>query len=1246
MPEIHRKRVGWVAKAVLLALTLAILERPAVAQVNAEQAAEMLLTSARKAYNEKNHAFAVTRFREFLSKFGNHRNASAARYGLALALLDSPEHPYAEARDLLQPLAARKDLPEYASGMYYLGLAQRGLGLQELAAAQANPQQAPQRRAAAQQRFEEASRQFALATDAFAARAGEVPTTAKELPLDVEWSVRARCDQAEMLLRTLKAREAQATTARFLKDPVLTRSRYRDLGRYYHGFASFLLKDYPQAETTLSMLAPFADPGFGTHARYLLARTHHLADERAEAAMHYEGVLNDYAKNRKAATDALRRPDLLNKDPLEKARVEALVREPAPDHVARASFYWGVLLYEGGRFAEARIRFGEFAKLYPVSSLKSEAQLRLGFCQVQLKEFGEALKTLQPLADQDRRLADQVLFWIARARAGAAPDPGNAAAHEQALRAAIDLFRQAADRAQQLAAQDPEAKNRRGAILLEMADTMQQARQHKEAAAVYSQLLADKTLPGRAEEIHQRLIAALHLAGDYNESDRAAARFQEAYPRSTLLPEVVFRHAENSYFRTLAAEKAPNLPDRAQELARLQDETARRYRAVIDRYPEFPQVNLARYGLAMTFYRKGDLEKAKETFDTIPQAERNGVLAAVPYLMADCLLRLAPNTVPEDALAAGKLEEQLRTAAELLDGFVSGQANSPQLPDALLRLGLCQQRLAALLAQPPDKAKALAAARAVYERFRQPQLVQHPYQAQAVFERAKVIAAQGDVNGAMNELRRFTNDPLQKSRPAPLALVQLATLLRGQNRAAEAVTLLARGRDQYEAALAKDPERAGWVSLLRYHHGAALREAGKLAEARAVFDLVVKQAAGRPEAAEAALRWGQCLKDEGHQKLVAATKAQGAAAAALRDEGIKAVRDAIQFLETQAGQLKQQPAGQDVRARMMYDIAWAYRDLAALEVAAARAKAADVPPAKLPLQPSEQKTRAQYLALLDAFPDLPLAGDARFELTELYGQHDEHDAAIKLLTECLDKEPPAELTEKIRLRLGACHAAKGNLKAALAQFDAVIQNPKSPLIAQAQYRAGECLFATHDYAEAAKRLALFRDKGEFQNLPGLTDRALLRLGHACAHLKEWDRSRQAHEQVAARFGNSPWVHEARYGMGWAWQQQKQYDQAINAYNQVVAGTPTETAAKAQLQIGLCRLEQKRYQEAANALLVVPFTYDYPEFSAVALLEAARAFQFLKQADQAERLLRRVIREHPQSRWADAARDRLESLKGG
>src|SRR5262249_51036239 len=213
------------------------------------------------------------------------------------------------------------------------------------------------------------------------------------------------------------------------------------------------------------------------------------------------------------------------------------------------------------------------------------------------------------------------------------------------------------------------------------------------------------------------------------------------------------------------------------------------------------------------------------------------------------------------------------------------------------------------------------------------------------------------------------------------------------------------------------------------------------------------------------------------------------------------------------------------------------------------------PLASVPLQPSEQKARGLYQALIGQSPDLPLAqGDARFELAELLAERGDQDGAIKLLREALDKEPPPELTDKVRVRLGICYVDKGDAKAGLGQFQAVLQNPKSPLLAQAQYRAGEAWLQQGKPEEAVKHLVGFRDQPPLQNRPGVTDRALLRLGHAYAQLNQWEPSRQAHEQGVARFGNGPWVHEARYGMAWALQNLKQHDNAVNVYGQVTAAT--------------------------------------------------------------------------------------------
>jgi TolA-binding protein len=1273
-------RRNWITRS-LVVLGLSLVWVAATrAQLQPDQAAAMLLDRARKAYNDHNYPQAVAWFREYLGKYGGSKDAPAARYGLALALLEMPEKDYQGAAEQLQPLTNNKEFADRAYALYYLGLAQRGLGVRELPQAVAKPQEANQRRGTAHQRFEEAGKQFAAAWTAFTERTKPPAADAdKGLPIELEWAARARCDLAEMQLRTRKTKEAQDTVGLFLEDPFWCRSRYRALGLYYHGLASFLLQDYLTAGRSLNMLTPFSDPVFGTHAHYLLARTHHLADERGEAALHYEAVLTDYDKQKKAAIEALKRPDQFKNDPGERARLEALVKDPPPDHVSQASFFWGVLLYEAGRFGDAMPRFANFGQQFPGSPLIVEAQLRHGFCQVQLRQFPEALKTLQPLVEKEPRLADQALFWIGKAQAGAG-DPNNPQAYDQALKTAIDTLRRAAERAQQLASADPTAKERRGEILLELADTQQLARQYKEAANTYNQLRNEKLLPTREEEILERQVAALHLAGDYNGSDELCQRFVQTYPKSTLLGAVRFRFAENAYFRAATAEKNPNLPNRAQELTRLYDEVAKRYQLVVDRFPELQFVHQARYSLAMAHYRNGEIEKAQEILEAIPAPERNGGLAVVSYALADCLLRLAP-VKADDALAAGQLQERIQAAIELLETFIASQPTGPQVPDALLKLGLCHQRLATVTAQPQERAKVLASARSAYERLIQ-QFVNHELRPQAGFERAKVLAQAGDIGGAINELQRFRQDPLKNTNVAPMAVLELATLLRNQKKANEAADALAQCRQQNEGNLQKDPERAAWVPLLRYHQGVALQECGKLAEARGIFDQVVKQSGNRPEGPEAAIRGGQCLREEGGLKITAAQKTlaspnlkpeEQANAHRLREEGVKMVRDAAQYLEGQLAALKAKQPGSEALARMYYELAWEYRTVADHEVAMARAKIQqeqlkklqdeaqkkvpkgeppaiigppEVPLNAVPEQPAEKKAKAQYQAIIDGFTDLPLATEARFELAELYLMRTDFDGALKLLNEGLDREPPAELTDKIRLRLGENYLAKGDMENALNQFNLVAGNPKSPLAGHAHYRSGECLMQMKDWTKAAARLAIFRDPQPFQNLPGVSDRALLRLGHALAYAGQWDQSRQALETLVGRFGHSPWIHEARYGIGWAWQNQKQYDNAVNAYSQVVTNTATETAAKAQLQIGLCRLEQKRYPEAATALLVVPYTYDYPEWSAVALCEAARTFVELKQRDQAAKLLQRVIQDHPKSKWAEVAKERLEALRDG
>ena len=359
-----------------------------------------------------------------------------------------------------------------------------------------------------------------------------------------------------------------------VEDKAWARSRYRTLGLYYHGFANFQLKDYNAAGRSLSQLTPFTDPIFGIHARYLLARVHHLEQERQEAMTHYDGLLSEYAKQKAQAVETLRDPARYKNDPSEKARLEALVPQiAAPDYVQHAGFYLGVMQYEDGKFGEAAARLTAFIKDNPASPLLPEAQLRQGFCFVQLKQYGDAQRTLTALMQKEPRLADQCLFGIGKAQIGEAGDPAMNRNYADKMKAAVASFHAAVERTNALLKTDPEAARRRGEMLLELGDTLQTSRQYKDAVAAYNQIVSEKLIPSREEEVVQHLATALQLNGDFTESDKKCLEFREKFPKSVLLPAVMFRHAENAYFLSLAAEKAKK-PDDA---AKWTEETIKRY---------------------------------------------------------------------------------------------------------------------------------------------------------------------------------------------------------------------------------------------------------------------------------------------------------------------------------------------------------------------------------------------------------------------------------------------------------------------------------------------------------------------------------------------------------------------------------------------------------------------------------------------------------------------------------------------
>jgi hypothetical protein len=100
------------------------------------------------------------------------------------------------------------------------------------------------------------------------------------------------------------------------------------------------------------------------------------------------------------------------------------------------------------------------------------------------------------------------------------------------------------------------------------------------------------------------------------------------------------------------------------------------------------------------------------------------------------------------------------------------------------------------------------------------------------------------------------------------------------------------------------------------------------------------------------------------------------------------------------------------------------------------------------------------------------------------------------------------------------------------------------------------------------------------------------------------------------------------------------EKAIAAYAEVGARAGGELGAKANLQVGRLRLQQKQPAEALSPLLTVAYAYDDVNLSPEAMCEAADALVQLNKPADARRLLERAVKDYPSSTWAATAKKQL------
>ena len=203
--------------------------------------------------------------------------------------------------------------------------------------------------------------------------------------------------------------------------------------------------------------------------------------------------------------------------------------------------------------------------------------------------------------------------------------------------------------------------------------------------------------------------------------------------------------------------------------------------------------------------------------------------------------------------------------------------------------------------------------------------------------------------------------------------------------------------------------------------------------------------------------------------------------------------------------------------------------------------------------------------------------------------------------------------------------------------------PNSPQATWAKFYVAESYYRQRNYEAAAEQFArLDRDvEGQSETWLGVVP---LRRGDLLARNKQWAAAYAMLENIEEDFPGFNQQYEVDYLMGRCLANQARFQEARDAYGRAVAnvhGRRTETAAKAQWNIGETYFHQKNYEEAIRAFSRVELLYDYPHWQASSLLEAGKCYEMLGKWSDAQDSYQRILNDFAETALTQEAQRRLQ-----
>lgn len=903
---------------------------------------------------------------------------------------------------------------------------------------------------------------------------------------------------------------------------------------------------------------------------------------------------------------------------------------PQSPYAGRALYYKGESQYQQNKLDEAAASYAALTNTFPNDELVPDATYALGICQESLKKPDDALATFTAF---EARFPQHALLTEVKMR------------HAELLFAGAKF-----DQAQGLFAQVSGVKvfPLADTAMLRQARCLYELKKYDEAGNLYWNVPRQFAQSKHYDTAVLAGAKCFYLTGKYaharsgleNVAKRdvpEAAEASQWIGRSLLKeknPQEALKVLDAAIVKYGSSRAFPHLVlariDAMYELSDRRAETVPLYAEFAQKYPQDELASQAQYMSALTALEIDNHAIAKANSDAfVTRFPNDSLLPDVLFISAEARLLLREFDDAErlyrDFLAnapqhANAAQAQVRVGLALqlggrnADALKELDAAVNSLPDAVLKsealaiIGRCQ------VAEKQLEKAASAFEQSLAAKPDRPQTDQTLLALADVYRR---LERTSDSATRLEQLKReFPKSPLAEE-----ATFRLGELAYSQSTFDQAISLYAMVVSTWpDGTFAPHAQYGlGWSYLKRQDFAKSVEATKMLADLYGKSELAPKGLYVRAMAQYQLGQFAAAVDD-----VRAFLSSNPPQKNALDAEYLLGLSFAAQqkFAEAAlayAGILTKDPKYADAD-KVLYELGWAHFELT-----------------------QSKESIAAFRRLGTEFPDSPLAAESWFRVGESYYDAGEYPDAVKAYSEAQAKAAATasqEIGEKAAHKRSWSFLKANDFAAATGAFESQLKSyPGGPLAGDAEFLLGECWYMQKEWQPALTHYATVIAA----NHPTYNALARYRSGECAAALEQWDESRRFHQQVLDGFPEFELKPEARYGVGWALQQQNKLAEAIPYYEIVTEETETETAAKARFMIGECWFAQKNHKEATKHFLKAAFAYGHKQWSAMAWFEAARCFEVLQDVGQAKNCYQQMIDKFPDHPKVVDAKKRLGEL---